>query len=442
MLVSNRRLGGILLALLGFLAPAPVIACTVGENYNEYEDLYDPSPADLFAKAHTVDWVRIAPRGAYRCLPERGNRTCENASPPAEPFEAVVIERLKGASPSRFYLPLEDDAYGRPWDLSDIRSQDRATQAAFAVTQKAIADGRHRAVQFWSSRGVGIAGYPGGCSLNSSADPRMRYIVFRNGDGAVIGLEPVLHEDDVLLTRLRLAKRDVGALVMSYPVDAFFRNVRSAAVAQVERCPTDWESATVRPLRGHLETPLGIDNPPVTEGLRTYAFLGDQFAAARMACPAGEIILAFAGAGPSPLVEADFEWGERSVPGYTIDRSKYDPDGIALHWDAGLPYAVVVRAGKIRLDEVPTRLRLTGPAEISVDQAFAWIEEGKVGRATSTGRKVQVWPRTPMPPDPIHPKPNQIIFAIAAALICAGLVAFGYFASRADRAIARTPSLR
>lgn len=405
-----------------------VAALSLSPEWNPYTDLYDPAVADVFEHAATVDWVEVEPRGPYRCPIESRSdwRQCADggdASP--APFRARVIERFKGQSPQTFSL-VEDAGEGTLRNLPDFRGAEPSEQAYFLARIKAIADGRHRSMRFWDIEGVGLVSV--GEGFGTGIDPRMKYVVFRKGSGAITALVPVLHDDDEFLGRLRRSRANRGALIPEMSVRDFFRQASSVSLARVRSCDMQLVtgSARVDVLRGGLEpsewVDIGLDPP--SSGAR-YDFVPDLYRARGEKCPEGEQLLSFIIRTTNHRVEIDTDWVRASAPsieaepieGATADRA------LDIYVDVRLPRAAVVRSGMVRLSDIPTRLRLVGPGEIPVDDVFRWSAEGAgirgVKPVIQPATKVSVPPQTAL----WWPEPALVGYVLAGALAFVGAAA-------------------
>jgi len=410
------------LGVVAALAISPAAwACTIDPNgYNPYVELTDSRPEDLYRRAGFVDWVRL-----------EGGDT------------AVVLERLKGRSPGRYRLVRESYEPTDPPEFQSfygfpVSPDTSPVLGLFSLSQKAKADEGHRALRFWDNGGVGMQ-YLGldSCGGPEGFEPRMRYVVFRAINGAVLGYTPVLHEDDELLTRLRRRGVERTALERRIPVADFFRRADSVSLARVKNCPHSiWEDrANVTVLRGGLGDADPFDDRPRPPGPdQNYGFLHDFFAARKQACPAGRDILAFRIRMPGVLVQSDPAWARRSVRGLQqvsqLNEAEFSPnEPLTLYWDPGLPRAVIVANGAVRLADIPTGLKLIGPDSVSVEDAFRWSEEGAAARAK---RPELISSRTVAPRQDAEPWPSSIwpLLAVIAAVAIAGFLAIARWGGR------------
>lgn len=406
----------------------PALSCSMS-NWNVYESYFEPNVSQLVNEAATIDWVSVEPRGPRQCprqfdtwvdddqLPEAGlagtwSEQCDygGSTPWRQPDAALVIERLKGESPDRFSLAIlrrpyfYDGEWSQPlWHaFSDLRETSIFLEVLVRLNEKAVAAGRHKAVDFWDRGASEFRNdRTNSCGGDPTLDPSLQYLVFRDADGSVLALEPVAYDDDVLLTRLR-ARRDEGAsdIRESYPVDAFFSKATGLVQTRVDQCrvtgpSSEGEHGVLTVQRGDASFILdsqwsvgGSDDPDVwyehgPPGARTFNFndLPDYFAQRGEQCPArGESVLILSLDRPeAPRETPDLGWVEAEFPGWL--------EAVPQDWRTYLaPPSVyngphrpirVSADGQVRLSDIPTALRLEGPETVTVDQIFQWFEEGR-----------------------------------------------------------------
>jgi len=372
----------------GALAVAqPTFACTITD-FNSYRRWLGPEPAVTLDQAATVDWVRFETRLPYRCRrKESGDRDCLGAAVLNQPFVAVVRERLKGHSPARFTL-----------NLKDARGATLESRLFFAANQKREAEGRHRSAQDWNEAQIDVTGFPGDDNCGSTqpaVEPRLSYIVFRNTAGAVTGLIPVEHEDDEWLQRLRRYANDPRAFGRApYPVDQYFRMVKKAALVRIDRCKPNsllgFAEVEATQLRGAIGE-LSPGSDPESESLR-WSFIGEYFAWKGQACPTGATVLVTRTPWDGRY-RGDLGWARASVPEMTD--AEFDAERQRIEstrfWAPDLPSIAVVRNGRVRTADLMTGLALIGPAEVSVDDVFRWVE------ASGPNGEARIEATVPMP---------------------------------------------
>lgn len=360
-------------ALIASSVATPALACSL-DNWNVYEN--EPSIARLMDEAATIDWISVE-AGPVRCprfstVPGAAfvrDPACDYYQSRGD-FTGKVVERLRGRSPDRFRLAQRSSSEsGVSWyDFSDPREVDPAVTGtrrlhhAGLAEDRRTAEGRHRDIEFWDTAYLPFTrDASDSCGGQATLDPEMSYIVFRDRLGGTLALEPVTADDDVLLHRLRARREDRNADMREiYPVDTLFRSTNQLALAVVQSCRgggRDYESerAILKLERGdrafieEIQESYGDDDAELTpEGVFPFDELWDSFNVRGQGCPVvGSRVL---------LMRPSF------------DRSNDSPRVIRVQRD-----------GTIRVTDIPTALRLTGPERITVDQAFQWFEEGRAG---------------------------------------------------------------
>ena len=365
---------GLIAGLLAACMSTPVMACSLG-NWNIYEN--EPSIARLMREAATIDWISVE-AGPVRCprfstVPGTAfvpDPACDYHQSQGD-FTGMVVERLKGGSPDRFRLARRRASdYGVRWDdFSDPRDIDPANTGNWISTSpsaelRRIAERRHGDLEFWDAAYLPfVTDRADSCGGRPTLDPEMTYVVFRDRLGGVLALEPVNADDDVLLHRLRARRENPRAEMREiYPVETLFRTAAQLALATVKSCRgggRDYESERAALIleRGdpafilEIQVSYDADEEGLSEGgVFRFDELWDSFDIRRERCPsAGTRVL---------LLRPSFG-------------RPYDSPRVIR----------VQRNGTVRPSDIPTALRLTGPETITVEQAFAWFEEG---RAAST----------------------------------------------------------
>jgi hypothetical protein len=395
-------------------------ACSFGRTYNPYANwLARMKPGDVGAAA-TIDWIRIEPAGAAACPrpppydPEARQREPEgeteisqacaatlgaavSSDVPVYPFVAVVLESLKGRSPPRFVLASRDPwrAAGSWTYFSDPRTFSAERAYLLARTIKALADTRHQDPAFWDRGSVSPRlDLSGTCGGHPTLDPRMTYIAYRDAHGVVIGLEPVLYADDRLLQRLRLA-REGEAPTEPLPLPDFFRSAEGLLLVEVRRCRwprgRGWYEKTVdvRVLRGNPDDFPRFDQVKNKAGETQYGrvpgvdvdFIYDWALAHGRSC--GEdrrLLLVKSPVRAAPAPQFDEAWALDVSP----DLPERTRQFAAQNWQpdliTGPDRAARVAGNVVVLKDLDTGLRLDGPAQFSVDDAFSAFEQGEAER--------------------------------------------------------------
>jgi hypothetical protein len=425
------RLVAIIASAVASLA-TPALSCSL-RNWNIYEDFAQPPGADVLGRAATVDWIVVEPPPPQRCprypdyflnpaafeddAPDQdeGPEECrddwfDQATAPL--YVASTIERLKGRSPDRFVLATYVEPYWNDsawidgyWrKFSDHRRLPATSDISVSVEARSIAEGRHNDLAFWDSGDVGFTlDGSSSCGGQPTLDPAMRYIVFRDAMGAVLALEPVLYGDDEFLERLREHAADSTAFAVTpYPVADFFRSASALIQARVLKCEGDTgprassesEEATLRVTRGDNASVERLfwqakRRPEATEF--EFNDLWDFYQTRGETCPRGQaVLLLSAGLKGPPIWDGADAWTEAQFPGWNSAvgarlRETGEQDEITpLQFVVGDPLPTVgvarpirIHDGRIRLADIPTGLTLTGPEWITVEQAFAWFEEGR-----------------------------------------------------------------
>ncbi len=348
---------------------------------------------------------------------------CGNAFDPGAgpPFFATVTERLKGSSSDTFELLMYVDPWyeeeGREWlgggwrRFSDLRLAEATTQVAVSMAERQQAEGLHQSPAFWDGDPMEFSrDGSNSCGGYPTLDPDMRYIAFRDAKGAVLALEPVLYDDDAFLDRLRKQMREPAAFSRTeYPVADLFRSSKALVQAHILDCYGDpganasflTEGATLRVERGSPESAKALWWTAITDGeTGEYEFddLWDFYQTRNEACPIGQsVLMLHAELDASPMWEGTSTWVEDRFPGWidaaTARLSEFSDDGPldplrfiirSAYPLSARPRPILIKDGRIRVADIPTGLTLTGPEWVSVDQAFAWFEEGQAARAAAT----------------------------------------------------------
>ncbi|HYC96783.1 hypothetical protein [Brevundimonas sp.] len=427
------RLVTMIVTVSACMAAAPAWSCS-RVNWNTYEDFGQPPGRDVLARSATVDWIRVEPPPPARCprYPdgfthpevydddsawERGPEECQNFSDEGVSpiYIGSVIERLKGRSPDRFALmryiaPRRDEtdrdsewSAGRWERFTDLRRTPATRNISFSLGERSTAEGRHRDLAFWDGGDIGFnLDGSNSCGGVPTLDPDMRYVVFRDENGAVLALEPVLHDDDAFLGRLRdHADAPAAFAATPYPVRDFFRSALGLLEARILSCDGggsrssyETERATLRVTRGDPGPPQRTFwslTPETGEGRFAFNDLWDFYQTRNEPCPRGEsILLLVAGLPGTPTWDGALAWTEDRFPGWHDAASSRlreldDEDRITpLEFfltdplpKAGQPRPIRIHDGRIRLADIPTGLTLAGPDWITVEQAFQWFEEGR-----------------------------------------------------------------
>lgn len=400
-----------LVIALGVFAsiPMPAYACSLLD-WNNYESYWESPFSELLGQAVTIDWVEVEVIGPQRCPPYSERETkrfpelppeCEDYDLPAPGmFEAHVVERLRGKSKAAFDLFMMSPAQSfadrfyppEKFGFSDLRELYTDLATHFRQNERAIASGAHASLVYWN-RGVSQFRTDGGSSCGGwrSLDPSLRYVIFRAKSGAVVALEPVTREDDVLLVRLR-ALRDgtQTGIRTTLSVDDYFRQTDELVLARVTKCKDDVNAAQEGLLvvkRGDAAFLRGEDRRDPFRYLQApfaLAFddLPDYFAFRHERCPVGEDVLLFTMkmSASDPLYHFD-RLVERLPPQIAylagLDRyPSYAPDRDFYH-----AQPVRVSSGdRVKLSDLQTGLNLAGPDSVSVDDIFRWHAEGRAER--------------------------------------------------------------
>ncbi|MFZ5669495.1 MAG: hypothetical protein ACOY4K_08365 [Pseudomonadota bacterium] len=183
-----------------------------------------------------------------------------------------------------------------------------------------------------------------------------RYLAFRSADGAVLGLEPVRRSDDALLQRVRAIVADRRRLRLKLEIATFFRGSAGVALVRLTRCEArhdyrpnfDVEAIILRgafdagPNEDYIHTKTADGSWSYDYRAEGYSFdwIGEYLAQIGAPCRVGMELLVMTG---------PFDINEDSPP-----------------------RAARVRNGKLRTADLLSGYQLVGPAEISIDQAFAW----------------------------------------------------------------------
>lgn len=416
-------IGGVILwALAG-----PVGACSLS-NWNIFESYFEPSLESLWDRSTTIDWVDVETARPAKCpwaaQSPRYRRgwveveACENGfTDTTDLYFGNSRESLKGSSRPRFPLArLYPSGAGwkggyreaKRWvGFSDLRELDPRAEIFVARGERAIAETRHDTLEFWD-RGSSNFRLDGShsCGGQPTLDPRMAYVVFRSGDGSVLALEPVAHDDDSLLRALRERRDDPDApLQMSLPVDAFFRNTEGLVLARVEVCAVrgrsrEDEKAVIAVERGDAgfiteyqyviegwrDEPAEYEHgPPGARRLR-YDDLPDLYAWKGGFCPVGERLLIVKPARTvSHPLPGDREWLERRFPHVFAKWGGPSSElfAVSTH-DTGPERPIrVSQDGMVDVADIPTALRLIGAERVSVDQIFSWYDDGRSRRSVT-----------------------------------------------------------
>ncbi|NEX94894.1 hypothetical protein [Caulobacter sp. 17J65-9] len=403
MTLRNRLLSAAV-TLAAALTAAQAAACEWANDY-AHDAATRRSPASAYADAATVDWIRIEPPGPPACPRppkwqddeaamdrawEAYPAECQGLEPANVRFTASVVERLKGASPDRFDLFDRGRGGDHVRPLTDLRSGSAVNQVYVGLHEKATADRRHRTDAFWLDGDLGPSrDGRDSCGGLGALDPRMSYVVFRDAGGAVTALEPVLYGDDELLARLRRAASEPAALARPVSTPDFFRGASRLILVQVDRCRSGERDVQARLLRGDADAFPREDyrevRPNESELVRVDGidvdFLHDWFVWTHGRCGGQTLLVVDRGYETVPAAELDWDYAlaeaseardDRAMP----DRATY----VASLSGRYSPRVVEVRDGRLRPAELSPEAALLGPAEITVDEAFAWFDEGRAAR--------------------------------------------------------------
>jgi hypothetical protein len=411
--VGRRALAGAGAVAWLMLATA-VDACSHGSSFNPYAEwLARPKPGDVAAAA-TIDWVRVESPGPPPCprplpwdtpkgTPEPPrSAACMAASSlisgPDYPFVATVIESLKGASPQRFVLvhpSWRPEGAGGWAYFSDLRSAPQERQFALSIQAKARADTRHLGAWFWDRASLEpINDGSNSCGGDATLDYSLPYIVYRDTAGRVLGMEPVLYQDDELLQRLRKAKTQRGSAAPTANVADVFRTADALLLVEARRChwvgSHHWYDRRVetRVLRGDPDSLPRMDYVDLPSGDNDYRrvpgvaadFIYDWALAHHQACGGGQAML---------VVKAPFSGFPKVAPDTARAEALAPVSAAALKeivardplWVQEQDRTAPVLNGLVRRPDLDTGLVLAGPQTFTVDQAFAWFAEGAASRA-------------------------------------------------------------
>jgi hypothetical protein len=403
--MPRKRLLAAAAGLAAALTAAEAGACSWSNDYR-YEAAKRRTPASAYETAATVDWIRIEPPGPPACPRPpvwTGDEAAMDRAWDAYPqecqagpysskvrFQANVVERLKGASADRFEL--FDHGWGdattvRP--LTDLRSGPALSQVQVAVHERAIAERRHRADVFWVDGDLGPSlDGQNSCGGFAAVDPQMSYVVFRDAGGAVTALEPVLYGDDELLLRLRRAGSEPAALVRPLAAPEFFRSAGRLVLVRVDRCRRDERDVAAHLLRGdpeafpreeYREVRPNEHEPVRVDGIDV-DFLRDWFQWTGRPCGGQTLLIVDHPSETVQPAEAGWERAFAEVPEARGDPGASFVTGWAVSFPGRFrPRVVEVRDGRVRLADLRPEAALEGEAEITVDQAFAWFDEGRAG---------------------------------------------------------------
>ena len=210
---------------------------------------------------------------------------------------------------------------------------------------------RHRGPAYWDHaptlripRGMMLDG-PG----HPEADVGLRYLVFRDAQGGVLGMEPVASADDDLLARVRAYAKGRPFEAPAWPLADFIRQARAAAILQVttcERTPRKALKVGAVLVSGDAEA-TRMSWWPQDQTLPDFHWLGDYLDTTSQPCRVGDRLLVLA---------------------WTFPEATPNP---------GFPRVAVIEGGFIRKAALLTGLKLAGPKRIPVTQALAWAAEGR-----------------------------------------------------------------
>jgi len=262
-----------------------------------------------------------------------------------------------------------------------------------ALRERLVGESRHESLSWWHDAVLGPTSID--CGTSNTLDPEMRYVVFRNVAGEVLALEPLLHDDDMLLADLRAgANRPDGLQRPEIAVDALFATADRMMLADVLECSESGPSyrdevGLLRVVRGdpgdltNQQQTVAVDGKTVWRergepGSRELRFdeLWDYFASRTEECPVGgKVLLASIGPRSKPGPPVDRAWLGQRFPDWPLEQETplvkeilsngHSPGGYRI-------WPIRVTDTRILLRDIPTGLRVTGPESITVDEAFAW----------------------------------------------------------------------
>lgn len=187
-----------------------------------------------------------------------------------------------------------------------------------------------------------------------------RYLAFRNAAGSVLALEPVAERDDPWFDRVRRFASDPEAFRPALELADFFEGSEGVALVRLKACSgrnTDASRAKVRVewLRGQFQSGFiagytsidrnGISSMHVPKAdPDAFSWIADYLERIKAPCRKGMTLL---------LVTGPFDFAGLS-----------------------LPRLARVEDGSFVRSDLLSGYRIEGPALVSIDQAFAWVEAG------------------------------------------------------------------
>lgn len=390
-----------LMAAAAIVSAEPAWACDRGYR-NMFADYGSTPGADLLKTARYIDWIEVVapdPPGCARdrrlteeewaALDTADAKAAETGSiPPPEPeprtadgyrtrscwngkattsfraLRGVVVESIRGGATGDFPLawswePNEapEMAYSDPRTLvieADKGLRDQYDSALTSHGEPGFNDHGELTRQIDGTDSCG--GVP-------TAIIGARYLAFRSASGNVLALEPVSDRDDVWFRRVRsYADRPTDFSRPELDIADFLRASMGAAVVRLKRCGRDrYGSSEVAAevLRGGFDAGWMTDTvvTQVSENASevgprkdgpSFNWLADYLKKIGVPCRPGVELLVLSG---------------------PFDRAGESP-----------PRAARISRGQVLISDFISGYRLGGADKISVDQAFAWVEEGRASR--------------------------------------------------------------
>lgn len=382
---------GLTLALGGGQA-AQACSMIPDPNYNRFADYGFTPGADMIGKAQSIDWAVVEAPTSERCAPgdqitpggrafwrfvprvrwinrllahlpgEAVTGTC-NGKPVhglIAPLRARVVERLAGSGPKVYPLWQEVRPDAGEWNMfSDDRTLANGGDDKSPTAYPVPALKRHHGNGFLDhgrlSTEVAPGSWCGGGDL--IAHVGHRYLIFRDAQGSILSATRVAYADDALLIRLRrYAGRPELFSHPTLPVEDFIRASDGAAIVRITRCEKGfWGKVSDGVVEAGDPTAIWSGSRPIPKavGMPELEWLGMHLERTRQACRPADHVL---------ILKSPFSYQEPRL---------------------GYPRAAVIHDGMVRPRDFLTGFTLTGPSEVSVDQAFAWVAEGKAARGAA-----------------------------------------------------------
>ncbi len=386
---------GLALALaLGGGQSAQACSRPIDPNYNRFTEWGRAPGAEIARPVASIDWVVVERPGHRRCAPERRIGRLERwlwqelaaasaiistgwelsdlftGVPLAReetgvcdgkpvhgliaPMRARVIERFVGSGPRVFPLIEQIGTENPEWRAfgDDRESFPDGWGNPWRAGYSDLAEARHESRAFLDNGRLGTPRESEMCGGgNPYAQAGLRYLVLRDAAGAVVGMTDVRHAEDELLVRLRRHRGDWQAFIHPrLSARDFIRASDGWATARVTRCYRDsiGRRADAVFLTGDRDALWLLSRP--SRSNRDLDWLGMHLERTGQACRAGDTVM---------ILKSPFAYEKPRIPYSRV---------------------VVIHEGNIRPRDFLTGFTLTGPAEVSVDQAKAWIAEGKAAR--------------------------------------------------------------